>query len=246
MPEHGRDGQTIQTRYPAEIKRQLLRFLERRHLRFLRDGRPRKINAWALACVLRLRPDQARESRRRRVRELVDEARGEHAPIASDGEGYWLATEWEDYEATERYLRGMGLAQLATAAGIRRMPAKRAARRPARADPPADPRRDPRRLGRVRPVGRTPGAAGRRTRQPSRRRCRWLPDPRAPSGLPVLTAQPGLAASRSTRFHPATLTSPPTRRLIRVTVQSFFSPRAAPTPRRAPNLRSARPPLTGP
>ena len=136
MPEHGRDGQLIRAKYPAATKRRLLSFLERRHFRHLGSDRPRTISAWPLAKALHLRPEQTKESRRRRVRELVEEARREGAPIASGGDGYHLATEVEDFAQTESFLRSMGLGRLVSAAGIRRSAGRSAADGQLRLAPP--------------------------------------------------------------------------------------------------------------
>lgn len=127
MPEHGRDGQTISEKYPAEVKVRAMRFFERRHFRHLTRGTRREISAWPLALALPLRPEQAKESRRRRVRELVEEMRAEGAPIASGKHGYHLATEVDDFDRTENFLRRMGLGRLVTAADIRRTAARSAA-----------------------------------------------------------------------------------------------------------------------
>lgn len=127
MPEHGSDGQLIHSKYPDATKRRLLDFLQRRHHRHLSRGTPRAIRARSLALALGLRPGQPMESRRRRVRELIAECRAEGAPLATSPEGVYLATEVADFAATERFLRRMGRSQLATAAGIRRSPARAAA-----------------------------------------------------------------------------------------------------------------------
>lgn len=127
MPEHGRDGELIQAKYPDSLKKRLLSLLERRHFRALKTDNRRPITAMHLAHALKFRPANVREVRRRRVRELVEECRLDGAPIASGPGGYWLATEVDDFDRTETFLRRMGLAELTTAANIRRSAARSAA-----------------------------------------------------------------------------------------------------------------------
>ncbi|MEM8781930.1 MAG: hypothetical protein AAGE65_03650 [Planctomycetota bacterium] len=115
MPGHGRPHPD--PRYTDATKRRLMEALRRR------SSRDRPIVAAPAARWLGL-PGRSTETRRRRFRELVAEMRTEGAPIASRGTGYYLATEVQDFETTERFLRRMGLGQLATAAGIRRSHAR--------------------------------------------------------------------------------------------------------------------------
>jgi len=127
MPEHGRDGQETQPKYADDLKRRVLSFLEHRHFRHLERGTKRTVSAWSLANALKLGRGRSRETRRRIIRHLIAEARAEGAPIASGGDGYWLATEVDDFEQTEAFLRRMGLGRLASASGIRRSAARSAA-----------------------------------------------------------------------------------------------------------------------
>ncbi len=123
MPEHGRNG--IQparrhVRYPDELKARLIRLLELRYDRSAEDAEQRPIPAAVLARALKHWPGAKRETQRRRVRELVQEAREEGAPIASWGRGYSIAREVEDFAKTEAFLRTHGIATLATNAKLKK------------------------------------------------------------------------------------------------------------------------------
>ena len=114
MPEHGRDGNLIRSKYPDELKRRLVELFERRRHRACRP-----ITAIVIAKALGIYPDKSRETRRRRVRELVDELRREGAAIASHARGYWPAETVDDFERHRSFMRRHGLAVLATAARMR-------------------------------------------------------------------------------------------------------------------------------
>ncbi len=123
MPEQGRDGKQRakrQARYPDELKVRLLHLLELRYDRSAADVDQRPIPAAVLGRALRHWPDAKRETRRRRVRELVQEMREEGAPIASWGRGYSIAREVEDFAKTEAFLRRHGIATLATNARLKK------------------------------------------------------------------------------------------------------------------------------
>lgn len=108
---------------------QLGRLLEGRRAADSRAGRPpRPVPALVIAHALRLAPDGKRETRRRRAREIVEQARNEGAPIASGPNGYWPAEEVQDLDATQRFLRRLGVGVLATASRLLRSPAAAAIR----------------------------------------------------------------------------------------------------------------------
>ncbi|MEM9414961.1 MAG: hypothetical protein AAGA29_05715 [Planctomycetota bacterium] len=120
MPEHGRNGELIQAKYPDETKRRLVHLLDLRRRRSAHRDEAKPVPAIYLANALNLKLQQSRESRRRRIRELVDEARREGAAIASDRRGYWAAETVEDYQAHLGFMRRMGLGVLASAARAKR------------------------------------------------------------------------------------------------------------------------------
>jgi len=114
MPEHGRDGNLIRSKYPDELKRRLVELFERRRHRACKP-----ITAVVIAKALGMYQDKSRETRRRRVRELVDELRREGAAIASHSRGYWPAETVADFERHRAFMRRHGLAVLATAARMK-------------------------------------------------------------------------------------------------------------------------------
>ena len=124
MPEQGCDGKTRPAKrhvnYPDALKVRLIRLLELRYDRNVSDVDERPISAAVLARALKHWPGQKREAQRRRVRELVQEAREEGAPIASWSRGYSIAREVEDFQKTEDFLRRHGIATLATNARLKR------------------------------------------------------------------------------------------------------------------------------
>ncbi|MEM6392354.1 MAG: hypothetical protein AAF797_06235 [Planctomycetota bacterium] len=118
MPKQGSDGQP-DTRYPDEIKHRLVSLLDRRASRF-RDRGGRAVTSIALARALKFYRKANRETRRRRIRELVQEMRGEGYPVASYSRGYWMASEVADVAQTVGFLRQQGLGNLATAGRLKR------------------------------------------------------------------------------------------------------------------------------
>ena len=118
MPKHGSDGQP-EPRYSDELKRRAMQLLDRRASRFLERG-DRAVRSILLARALGIHPKAKRETRKRRVRELVQEMRGEGYPVASYGSGYWAATEVQDVGQTVAFLRRQGLGNLATASRLKR------------------------------------------------------------------------------------------------------------------------------
>lgn len=127
MPEqgcYGRQPSKRLVRFPDELKQRCMRLLQLRYDRYQHQDEIRPITAAVLGRALRHWPDVARETLRRRVRELVDEMRREGAPIASGGGGYSIAQTVEDFAATEAFLRRHGIATLATNARLKQTSAK--------------------------------------------------------------------------------------------------------------------------
>lgn len=57
---------------------------------------------------------------RRAVEAAIQELRLEGRPVAADGRGVWLATEWRDMERTFLSLRSRAASQYRTVAAVRR------------------------------------------------------------------------------------------------------------------------------
>lgn len=122
MPEHGRDGKTRsrkRTRYSDELMLRCMSILELRRIRCIRLGRERPMKAITLANALGYWPDANHETKRRRVRELVQEMRGQGAPIGSCGGGYYAVETVEDLQVSIAFLRRIGLAPLATTSRLK-------------------------------------------------------------------------------------------------------------------------------
>ena len=79
--------------------------------------------ASASITVKDIRPHGHRDSRRRGVRELIKSIRDTGVPIATEGDGYWLATNPDDFEAHQRYLHRNGLTHLASESALKHSPA---------------------------------------------------------------------------------------------------------------------------
>jgi len=109
------------------MKSRVATALRRRTTRARAGMDPRKVPAIAIARWLRLKPGCKHETRRRRVRELIDELRQDGCPIAADFTGYWLATEAADHQVHQEFRRTMGLAQLVAANDDKQAPATKEA-----------------------------------------------------------------------------------------------------------------------
>lgn len=105
------------------MKHRLSAALRRRTTRVRAGSDPRKVSAIAIARWLRLKPGCKHETRRRRVRELIDELRQDGCPIAADFTGYWLAIEASDHREHQEFRRTMGLKHLVAAHEDQKSPA---------------------------------------------------------------------------------------------------------------------------
>lgn len=109
------------------MKHRLSAALRRRTTRVRAGSDPRKVSAIAIARWLRLKPGCKHETRRRRVRELIDELRQDGCPIAANFTGYWLATEVVDHQVHQEFRRTMGLAHLVAVNDDKQAPATKEA-----------------------------------------------------------------------------------------------------------------------
>jgi len=73
------------------------------------------LRALVIARALGIRPQSGRESRRRGVRILISRLRSRGIPVATDGDGYWLAASPADHLVYQEYRRRCGLTNLVAA-----------------------------------------------------------------------------------------------------------------------------------
>lgn len=106
-----------------ELHRQVLGALTRRAEARRTGELPRPIRAMALAIRFGVRLDSGRDSRRRGVRLIIARLREQGHPIATDGDGYWLAITTADHAVHQDYLRRNGLHDLAAASRDKHSPA---------------------------------------------------------------------------------------------------------------------------
>ena len=104
---------------PDHIMTAVIAAFRRRHDQRTGD-QPRKIRALVLARRFGIGRHSNDETRKRRVRELVDDLRRDGQPIVANRDGYWLATTPADHQVYQEFLRRMGLANLVTAASDKR------------------------------------------------------------------------------------------------------------------------------
>lgn len=116
MPEHGSEGTTR----PSWITDELVELAAR----YLRDNSRADypIPAIRLANRFDLFVDAKRETRRRRVRELVDALRAADHPIVANLNGIWWAAEHREHLDYQERRRRNALTQLAAAKRDRTSP----------------------------------------------------------------------------------------------------------------------------
>ena len=120
MPTQGRDGWDRDG-----ARSRILTFLESRRRRYA-DQRPKLASARVLARVGRVAPRSSIETRKRRVRELIEELRDEGVPIAAveGGLGYWIAETVEDHARYEAALERHGVSRFLKARANRHCQAR--------------------------------------------------------------------------------------------------------------------------
>lgn len=106
-----------------EARRRVLMLLEERRRRRFGEP-PRPISARRLAWAAGVAPRSGVETRRRRVRELIDDLRREGVPVVAQPTGYHLAETIEDMLGYEQVLHRLGVAMLLKARAARRSQAR--------------------------------------------------------------------------------------------------------------------------
>lgn len=125
MPEQGSNGETMKREAwvtDEEVAR-LVALLQAEASHRPTGDEPRSLPAGRIADRLALFPDQSHESRRRRVRELVNAARLAGHPIVSNGHGTWWAATAAELDDYRDWRRKFGLADLVAASRATTTPA---------------------------------------------------------------------------------------------------------------------------
>lgn len=95
--------------------------LDARRRRYARQS-PRPLSARRLATLAGVAPTSGAETRKRRVRELIEDLRRGGVPIVAveGGAGYWIAETPDDHALYQEALRNTGVARLVKAHADRR------------------------------------------------------------------------------------------------------------------------------
>lgn len=126
MPTQGRDGTSGGGGWDRDEARNLiLTYLEVRRRRYVGQA-PRPVPARVLARVGRVAPQSGIETRKRRVRELIEDLRNEGVPVAAveGAAGYWIAETAEDHARYEAALHFHGSIRFLKARADRRSRAR--------------------------------------------------------------------------------------------------------------------------